>query len=88
MVINQSTEYGTIEHNGETLYLTQQAYSCNGANGSIVYRADAIDCYGNDYRIMWEPFPEWIAALAVNDAWCDDESNACDWAHPESVEQV
>ena len=62
------TEFGTVEHNGEKLWLTQQAYVTYGGT----YQAAAIDSEGNDYTVTWDTVEGWEQ--------CEDESEACDWS--------
>ena len=87
-----AAEFGTVEHNGMTLALTQQAYVNNyGTDGAVRYYAAAIDTDGNDYRVEWDTTARWDAAEAAhkadpenNDA-PEDESLACDWDSPAEI---
>lgn len=67
------SDYGTVEYNGKTLTLTQDAYLDHDRHNLQlpVYRAHAVDEDGNDYRVQWH----------VVDGWqeMDDESDRCDW---------
>ena len=85
-----ASEFGTVEHNGVELALTQQAY-VNGTDGAVRYYAAAIDTDGNDYRVEWDTTARWDAAEAAyktdpanNDA-PEDESLACDWNNPVEI---
>ena len=75
----------TIQHDGKTIKLTQEAYAdCNvGAsalfvNREPIYRAHGVDDFGNEYRITW---------VITGDVDGDDASNACDWDNPTLVEK-
>ena len=77
---------GTVEFEGQTLYLTQQAYIDNkGTDGDCVYRATAIDEKGNDYTVTWDAYETdeenecYIDSEGDSMGSYDDESNACDW---------
>ena len=51
---------GTVQHNGKTLYLTQQAYVNNeGTDGGVCYNAHAIDEDDNEYYIAWATTKTW-----------------------------
>lgn len=68
-----TTEHGeTLEHEGKTLWLQQQAYHSNTA-GDPYYTAIAADAEGNEYKVRWE--------ITCPDA--DEESDACNWAEYE-----
>jgi hypothetical protein len=76
-------KFGDILWDGRILRLTQIAYVDNyGTDGDIVYRANAEDADGNDYIVMWEPYPEYAKELPA------DESDSCDWENPVSIERV
>lgn len=93
-------ENGTVEYQGKTIYLTQQAHADNtyrdGRNGDLVYRAHGIDTNGNEYRVEWETTAEWDDHQSRDEyhdhngadtcGWCEDESNACDWDSPSRVD--
>ncbi len=52
-------DFGTVEHNGKTLILTEQAYMDNyGTDGAVRYYAHAIDDEGNTYRVAWDTTAE------------------------------
>ena len=73
-----NAKYGTVQHNGMTLTLTQQAFiTCDGSNtGECYYSAGAVDADGNEYKVRWE----------IRDGFDgDDESNACDWDEPSLI---
>ena len=102
--------YGTIEHDGKTLYLLNQAVVDNyGTDGMVRYYADAIDAEGVEYRVAWDTTEDWDMArefaglmsrsnpsdseIARIEELIDmvlpdvsDESNACDWGSPVSIE--
>jgi hypothetical protein len=63
--------FGTVEHNGKTLTLTQQPYITGNSECSY-YEAVAEDEEENTYMVKWEITHE-------NPDECDDESNMCDW---------
>ena len=94
MITYQSAaaEFGTVDHQGAVLALTQQAYINNhGTDGAVRYYAAAIDTDGNDYQVAWDTTEAWNACEAAfradpeNAAPNDDESLACDWAHPAEI---
>lgn len=58
----------SVQHDGKTVYLTQDAYLSGGQ-----YEATGVDQDGNVYTVTWtikDDFDPWTN---------DDESNACDW---------
>lgn len=73
-----NANFGTLNHNGQTLTLTQQAFlDCDGSNtGERYYSASAVDAYGNQYKIRWEIYQGFDG---------EDESDACDWEHPSRI---
>ena len=49
-----SKKYSTVEFEGKTYALTQDAFVDNyGTNGDVCYRAMAIDEQGNKYNVIW-----------------------------------
>ena len=60
--------YGTVEHEGRMLTLTQEPYLGGGSNEGY-YVALAIDPGGNEYEVTW----------AVIETESDDESDRADW---------
>lgn len=86
-------KYGTVEHNGKIITLTQQAFAENfGTNGQVAYYAHGVDADGNDYKVIWQTTKEWdeAQAAATPDEYSsllDDESNACDWDAYEVIAQ-
>lgn len=84
-----AAKYGTVEHNGQALALTQQAYINNhGTDGGVRYYAKAIDAEGGEYLVAWDTTAAWDARCATaeetGDA-LDDESDACDWDAPAAI---
>ena len=76
-----NAKYGTIDHNGKTLTLTQQAYlDGDGSNDCEgYYSASAVDADGNDYKVRWE----------IRDGFDgEDEGDACDWDRPSQIREV
>ena len=73
-----NAKYGTVQHNGMTLTLTQQAFlTCDGSNtGERYYSAGAVDSEGNNYRVRWDIYDGFDGA---------DESEACDWDEPSLI---
>jgi hypothetical protein len=62
--------FGTVIFEGRLLYLQQDAYLDNDANGEAAYFASAIDEKEEFmYEIKWQ---------IINED-CQDESDACDW---------
>jgi hypothetical protein len=83
MVLNQEhhlweleAQWGTVEHEGSTWYLTQQPYIA-GTDERPWYEAIAINLYGDAALIKW----------TVTDEWEDieDESDVCQWDKPAGV---
>ncbi len=72
------TNFGTVQHAGKTLNLTQNAFlDCDGSNnGERYYSAGAVDADGNEYKVRWEIYDGFDG---------DDESNACDWENPSLI---
>ena len=66
---------GTVHHNGQRLWLTDQAYAAYNKSDEEVYQAHALDAQGNVYLATWET----TAAWANGEENKEDESNACDW---------
>lgn len=66
-------DYGTVDYNGKTYTLTQEAYVDNyGTKGAVRYYAHAIDEAGNEYIIAWDTTEAWD--LATERAKLDAES--------------
>lgn len=74
-IINRT--FGSIDFEGKELILLQDPYldTLIPRWESGCYRADAIDLDENSYRIIWE----------IENADCDDESDACDWDKPAEI---
>jgi hypothetical protein len=88
-----SSKYGTINYDGKTYILTEQAYLEN-YQGETAYFAHAKDSDGNDYKVVWMTCTAWEEASAKYnktgkdedyDSILDDESNACIWDEPYDV---
>lgn len=88
-------DYGTVTFNGKVFALTQDAYFDNyGTDGGVRYYASAVDTDGNKYLVAWGTTEKWNEAQQeykvtgeVNGC-IEDESNACDWDNPVSVEEM
>lgn len=85
-------KFGTVNHDGITLALTQQAYANNyGTDGGVCYRASAIDAEGRAYLARWDTTDAWDAREAAyradpeNASPAEDESEACDWSAPVEI---
>lgn len=76
-----NAKFGTVQHNGKTLNLTQQAFlTCDGSNtGERYYSAGAVDADGTEYRVRWEIYEGFAG---------DDEGDACDWDSPSQIVEV
>ena len=76
-----NAKFGTVNHNGKTLTLTQQAYlHCDGSDtGERYYRASAIDSDGNEYKVRWEIREGFDG---------EDEGDACDWDTPSLIVEL
>lgn len=58
--------YGSVEFQGKTLVLTQEAYAANyGTDGEVRYYAVATDDKGNEYEIVWENTELWNLATEL-----------------------
>lgn len=65
------------------LKITQEAY-LNGYNEiqeANEYKGIAVDQAGNEYEITWLELEDF-------DPECGDESQACDWDNPYSIEKL
>jgi len=65
-------DYGTVQHNGKELTITEQPYPHTAVDNYIVsdcYQAIAEDDEGNEYMVRWD----------IIDSDAEDESDACDW---------
>lgn len=80
---------GTVNYNGKTYALTQQAY-IDGPVDNPYYTANAI-CpdEGTDqdgmyaaYQVTWWPTQEWL------DGDREDEGDACDWDVADDIRRV
>ena len=91
-----ATEFGTVEHDGRILALTQQAYcDAYGTEGEVSYYARAINDAGDIYKVRWDTTADWDARCAAVQAemqageditdHLDDESDACDWDSPAEI---
>ena len=78
-----ATQNGTATFDGVVYALCQQAYIDNyGTDGGVRYYATAIDADGNKYKVTWE-------TIEYDDGHVsDDESDACDWDNPISVDLI
>ena len=65
-----TTKYGTVEHLGRTLTLTQDPY-CDGDGNRTYYRAAAVGPDGDEHNVYWTPLPGFEEI--------EDDSYACDW---------
>lgn len=80
---------GTVNYNGKTYVLTQQAY-IDGSVDDPYYTAIAIcpdegvdeDGLYNAYQVTWWPTQEWL------DGDREDEGDACDWDAADDIRQV
>lgn len=87
-----------INFNGIEITLTEEAEAANyGTDGRVNYTATGKDADGNRYLITWVTTAEWNEAndegideetMMPNNSYCQDESNACDWDNPISVEAM
>jgi hypothetical protein len=89
-----ANNYGTVQHNGTTIRLTQGAYFAAEQGQDPYYAARGIDAQGNEYRVTWQTTQEWDEHVAAHEADREkgidtghlDEGNACDWDNPDTVE--
>lgn len=59
-------KFGTVEHDGRTLALTQQAYcDAYGTDGTVCYYASAVDDEGGTYKVRWDTTADWDAQCAA-----------------------
>ena len=53
-------DFGTVEVEGKTYWLTQMAYMNNyGTDGAVRYYANAIDEDENEYKVAWDTTQTW-----------------------------
>ena len=76
-----NARFGTVNHNGKTLTLTQNAFlDCDGSNtGERYYSAGAVDADGNEYKVRWEIYAGFDG---------EDEGDACNWDKPSLIVEV
>jgi hypothetical protein len=76
-----NAKFGTVNHNGKTLTLTQQAFlDCDGSStGERYYSAGAVDEDGNEYRVHWKIYDGFDG---------EDEGDACDWESPAEIKRL
>lgn len=70
----------TFNHNGKTITLIQDAYADGGIDHTY-YTAAAEDADGNQYQVNWTITHPDFESL-------EDESEACDWDNPSSIELI
>ena len=59
--------FGTVEHDGRTLYLLNDAVVENyGTNGLVRYYAKAIDEAGTEYEVAWDTTDSWDLAQELD----------------------
>ena len=82
-----------FNYNGTEITLTEDASADNyRADGRVQYTAMGTDAAGNRYYITWDTTDEWNeaqdewVATEEDQSYLQDESNACDWDNPVSVE--
>ncbi len=77
-----NTEFGEVQLKGLQVALSEQASATNyGTEGGVRYQAYAVDRADNDYQVIWDTVEDWSI-------WSEDESNACDWDNPISIERL
>ena len=85
-------KFGTVDHSGVELALTQDAYVENhGTDGGVRYYAKAVDAAGNEYLVAWDTTALWDERCANAEETgdhLDDESAACDWAAPAEIKAL
>lgn len=78
-----NAKFGTVNHNGKTLTLTQQAFlDCDGSStGERYWRAILLcrDEDGNEYRVHWKIYDGFDG---------EDEGDACDWESPAEIKRL
>ncbi|MDW0112195.1 hypothetical protein QT711_03295 [Sporosarcina saromensis] len=67
--------------------LTQEAY-LTGTHGNPYYEASGIDADGNEVTVTWEIKDHWLDKDGILNGLLEDESEACDWDNPMSVECI
>jgi hypothetical protein len=74
---------GTVEHQGATIYLQQEAYNAAEQGQQPYYRARGMDEDGNEYTVTWQITDEFRDLLKeweeTRETRLIDEGNACDW---------
>lgn len=71
-VVDLAAEFGTVDFEGKTYTLTNQAQADNhGTEGLVRYTARAVDDSGHEYVLAWDTTDAWDVACKV--AAMDDE---------------
>lgn len=71
MISYKNNPFGDIVLNGQkALAIKQEAYLA-GTHENPVYQAMAEDVVGNQYRVVWYPYDNFMDF--------EDESDCCDW---------
>lgn len=76
--------WGTVTHDGLTVWLTSQAVSDNyGTEGLIRYYAPAVDAEGTPYQVAWDTTDEWDLAceldrIRAKSDWTEDDETRYD----------
>lgn len=64
------------------LNFVQDPYITSDIDGYVWYQAVATDKDGNEYMVVWDILP----GFNIDDI--EDESEACDWDNPASIEEI
>lgn len=64
------------------LNFVQDAYLTGDIDGNAWYQAVATDKDNNEYMVVWDILPD------VDINYIEDESEACDWDNPASIEEI
>ena len=81
MKMERNIDFGKVTFEGREYQLTEQAQADNfGTQGEVRYYANAIDEFGDRYRVVWETIDFIFEG--------EDEEDACDWEHPIDVEEL
>ncbi|MDW0113751.1 hypothetical protein QT711_11185 [Sporosarcina saromensis] len=67
--------------------LTQEAY-LTGTHESPYYEATGIEADGNEVTVTWKIKEHWLNDDGELNGLLEDESEACDWDNPMSVERI
>jgi hypothetical protein len=87
-----TSKFGTVEHNGTTITLTEEATSVGGDMRNLPqYSAAGVDDQGNEVRVFWNVKQEFLGYDDDGFRWYwlgtdVEEADLCDWDEPVEVQ--